>query len=221
MANLIKPTMPEKNSKEQIEKLYEEIFTKAKQVCPETNDLNSQLTLPPLLPLNLSESAAPLALNFNDTSKNIINKGIKDQDKIQGLSMSKIIQDEKLMELSENESVNNQNIDKRDFSSEVSTLEESQPVTKIKKKGKGEYGSLEKGDKPLKVVGIRPVKEENDLEIMVSWMPRENGVKPYNSKVMRVELLKRGFYMPLIEFYESKMKLEGAPHFDPQLLPKH
>jgi len=225
LLTLIKPTVVDTNidlpqDKKQIEKLYEEIFTKANQ-APDSNknginDFISQLTLPPIIPPNLIQNNTPI---FTDTGMNIINKGTKVQDKLQGLSLSKMMQDEKLME-SENESVN-QSIEKKDLGSEVSTLEESQPITKIKKKGKGELGSLEKGDIPIKVIGIRPVKEHSDLEIMVNWKQRDNGIKPSDSKIMRIDLLKHGFFMPLIEFYESKMKLEGAPQFDPKMLPKN
>jgi len=93
-------------------------------------------------------------------------------------------------------------------------------ANKGKSKITSEHGSLEKGDIPSRVLGIRPVKEENDLEVLISWKVREDGAKPINSKVMRVEMLKRGFWLPLIEFYESKMKLENAPTFASTQLPK-
>jgi len=80
------------------------------------------------------------------------------------------------------------------------------------------YGSLEYGDIPLKVVGVRPVTEENDLEVMMSWHVRPDGVKPEDSRVMRFELIKKGHVMPLVEFYETKMKLERAPTFKSPLL---
>jgi len=80
------------------------------------------------------------------------------------------------------------------------------------------YGSLEYGDIPLKVVGVRPVTEENDLEVMMSWQVRPDGVKPEDSRVMRFDLIKKGHVMPLVEFYETKMKLERAPTFKSPLL---
>jgi len=126
------------------------------------------------------------------------------------------MQEEKAKENAEYEE--NQNKDK---SGAPGTDSSDHTNTKIKRKKTGEYGSLEKGDIPLKVIGIRPVKEENDLEIMISWKARENGVKPQSSKVMRIDLLRKGFWLPLIEFYESKMKLESAPNFDSNLLPKY
>jgi len=92
---------------------------------------------------------------------------------------------------------------------------------KNKTRNQSEHGSLEKGDIPSRVFGIRPVKEENDLEVLISWKVREDGAKPINSKVMRIEMLKRGFWLPLIEFYESKMKLENAPAFNSNQLPQY
>jgi hypothetical protein len=82
------------------------------------------------------------------------------------------------------------------------------------------YGSLDYGDIPLKVVGVRPVEDENDLEVMMSWQVRPDGVKPEDSRVMRFDLIKKGFVMPLIEFYETKMKLERVPTFKSPLLSK-
>ncbi len=96
----------------------------------------------------------------------------------------------------------------------------SQKKKKQKKKEKI-YGSLEKDDIPAKVIGVRPVPELNDLEVLVSWKPRKDSSQPDNSKVMRLDLLKKNFWMPLIEFYESKMKLESVPNFNPSLLPKY
>jgi hypothetical protein len=96
----------------------------------------------------------------------------------------------------------------------------SQKKKKTKKKEKI-YGSLDKDDIPAKVIGVRPVPELNDLEVLVSWKARKDGTQPDNSKVMRLDLLKKNFWMPLIEFYESKMKLESVPNFNPSLLPKY
>jgi len=83
-----------------------------------------------------------------------------------------------------------------------------------------QYGSLEKGDIPLKIIGIRPVLQEDDLEAMVSWYPRPNGFTPENSRVMRFDMMKRGFIMPLIEYYESKMKLGNGSSLDFSQIPK-
>ena len=99
-------------------------------------------------------------------------------------------------------------------------VEENPLITQIEE-SISKLGSLENGDVPLKVIGARPVKEKRDLELMVSWKENDKGIKPQNSKVMRLELLKKGFWLPLIEFYESKMKLGSAPNFNPNSLPKY
>ncbi len=189
--------------KEQIEKIYDDLFAKAKgQPAGGKTDQN-----PP------TQTKAPEEVKTNAAIK------IPQQESNKGISLSKIMQDEKLMEMSETESVNRSEAQDKNQGTETSPFDDKSG-SKSKKKARSEYGALEKGDVPLKVVGIRPVKEDKDLEIMISWKTREDGVKPYNSKVMRIDLLKSGFYMPLIEFYESKMKLEGAPSFDPGMLPK-
>ena len=56
------------------------------------------------------------------------------------------------------------------------------------------YGSIANGDIPLKVIGVRPVVELNDLEVMMSWHRRPNGIQPEDSRVMRIELLQNNLH---------------------------
>jgi len=196
---------------QKIEKIYDQIFAQAKQG-------QTQPTPTPTLTSGKTNPPSQAMVEEKDSKNNSVAKAPQQsQEMNKGMSLSKIMQDEKLMEMSETESMNRSEVQENDKKDQGS---DTAGGSKAKKKGRSEYGALEKGDIPLKVVGIRPVKEDKDLEIMISWKTRDDGVKPYNSKVMRIDLLKSGFYMPLIEFYESKMKLEGAPTFDPASLPK-
>jgi len=95
----------------------------------------------------------------------------------------------------------------------------NKPLLKIHR-NQDEYGSFNRGDAPTKVIGVRHTKEKSDLEVMVSWKSRDDGRQPINSKVTRLELLQKGFWMPLLQFYESKMKMENSPDFNPECLPK-
>ena len=77
------------------------------------------------------------------------------------------------------------------------------------------FGSIQNGDVPIKVIGLRPLPDGIDLEVMVEWQKRANGIQPESSRVMRVELLQNGYLMPLIEFYESKMDMDSLPAYNP------
>jgi len=94
------------------------------------------------------------------------------------------------------------------------------PHIKVHHRNANEYGSFAKGDTPTKVIGVRHTKEKPDLEVMVGWKLRDDGSQPINSKVSRLELLQKGFWLPLLQFYESKMKMENSPDFNPESLPK-
>lgn len=70
------------------------------------------------------------------------------------------------------------------------------------------YGSFESKDVPIRLITARLVGSNNDVNCLVEWVPRDNGIKPSDSFISN-KILREKCPNILLDFYESRLRFPG------------
>ena len=66
-------------------------------------------------------------------------------------------------------------------------------------------GSFEENDRPKRLVTARLMSPNNEVNCLVEWLQRENGIKPLESFISN-KILREKCPQLLLDFYESRLK---------------